>query len=218
MEHMKKQAAETALEYVKDDMVIGVGTGSTSDHFIEALTAVKSKIEAVVASSEETAKKLKYTGLPLEDLNSVDEVSLYVDGADEFNAYFQLLKGGGGAHTREKILASASKKFVCIVDESKESSVLGEKNPVPVEVIPMARSLVSRAFVVDGADPVYRENFITDNHNVIVDVYNLQLLNPLATERQIKQMPGVVCNGIFAQNPADILVVGTSGTTEVYHR
>jgi ribose 5-phosphate isomerase A len=218
MDHKKKQAAETALEYVKDDMVIGIGTGTTADYFIEALTAVKSKIQAVVASSEDTADKLQANGLPLEDLNSVDEVSLYVDSADEFNSHFQLLKGGGGAHTREKILASASKQFVCIVDESKESSVLGAKHPVPVEVIPMARSLVSRALVVDGADPVYRENFVTDNHNVIVDVYNLQLLNPLATERQLKQIPGVVCNGIFAQNLADILVVGTSGTTEVYHR
>lgn len=218
MSHEKKQAAQAALEYVKSDMIIGVGTGSTVDHFIEALGSVKGKITGAIASSKATEDKLKAKGIPLEDLNAVGEIDLYVDSADEVNHHFQLLKGGGGALTREKILASASQQFVCIVHEDKQVGVLGEHAPVVIEVIPMARSLVARQVVKLGGDPVYRENFVTDNGNIILDVYNLQLLNPLSMERQLKLIPGVVCNGIFAQHPADILIVGTSGTAEVYHR
>ncbi len=211
----KKRAAEYALEYVKPDMIVGVGTGSTVDYFIDALASVKGKIKAAVPTSERTAIRLKEAGIPLEDLNAVGNLSLYVDGADEANHHLQLIKGGGGAHTREKIVANASSQFVCIVDETKIVGVLGETRAVPVEVLPMARSFVAREIVKLGGDPVYREGFVTDNSNIVLDVYNLQLINPLETERALNCIPGVVENGIFAKRPADILVIGKSGTVEV---
>lgn len=204
----KKAAALLALDFIKGDMVIGVGTGSTVNYFIEALASVKNKIEGAVASSNVTANKLKALGIPLFDLNSVSDLPLYVDGADEVNTAKQLIKGGGGALTREKIIATVAKKFVCIIDESKQVDLLGEF-PVPVEVIPMARSYVARQIVQLGGDPVYREGFVTDNGNVILDVYNLKLLQPLAIEEKLKSIVGVVENGIFAKRTADVVLVGS---------
>jgi ribose 5-phosphate isomerase A len=204
----KKTAAEAALQFIKDDMIIGVGTGSTVDHFISALASVKQKIEAAVASSIATANKLKALSIPLVDLNSVNNLALYVDGADEVNAVKQMIKGGGGALTREKIIATVAEKFVCIADESKFVDLLGDY-PVPVEVIPMARSYVARQIVQLGGDPVYREGVVTDNGNVILDIYNLKLLDPKTIEEKLKSIVGVVENGIFAKRPADVILLGT---------
>jgi ribose 5-phosphate isomerase A len=203
----KKAAAHAAMEYVKDDMIIGVGTGSTVEYFIEALQAVKHRIEGAVASSVATANKLKALSIPLLDLNSVSEVPLYVDGADEVNALKQMIKGGGGALTREKIIATVAKKFVCIADESKFVDLLGAF-PVSVEVLPMARSYVARQIVLLGGDPVYREGFVTDNGNVILDVFNLKLVDPRMMEEKLKNMVGVVENGIFAKRTADVVLLG----------
>jgi ribose 5-phosphate isomerase A len=204
----KKVAAEAALQFIEDDVIIGVGTGSTVDHFISALKSVKQKIEGVVASSVDTANKVKALSIPLVDLNSVNSLALYVDGADEINASKQMVKGGGGALTREKIIATVAKKFVCIADESKWVELLGEY-PVPVEVIPMARSYVARQIVQLGGDPVYRQGVVTDNGNVILDIYNLKLLDPKAMEEKLKNIVGVVENGIFAKRTADVLLLGT---------
>lgn len=203
----KQAAARAAVDYIKEDMVIGVGSGSTVHHFIDALAAVKGRIEGAVASSEESARRLKALSIPIMDLNSVGEVPLYVDGADEINLAKQMIKGGGGALTREKIIATASKQFICIVDESKVVDMLGEF-PVAVEVLPMARSYVARQIVLMGGDPVYREGFVSDNGNVILDVYNLKLIAPRAIEEQLKNITGVVDNGIFAKRTADIILVG----------
>ena len=202
----KIAAAKAALEFIKDDMVIGVGSGSTVAHFITALKSVKQKIEGAVASSIDSANQLKAIGIPLLDLNSIGDLPLYVDGADEINPAKQMIKGGGGALTREKIIATVAKKFVCIVDASKEVDILGGF-PVAVEVIPMARSYVARQIVQLGGDPVYREGFLTDNGNVILDIFNLKLLNPLAMEEKLKRIVGVVENGIFAERPADVVLV-----------
>jgi len=204
----KKAAAEAVLQFIENDMIVGVGTGSTVEHFITALKSVKQKIEGAVASSIATANKLKALSIPLLDLNSVDSLPLYVDGADEINSARQMIKGGGGALTREKIIATVAKKFVCIADESKWVDLLGEF-PVSVEVIPMARSYVARQIVLLGGDPVYREGFVTDNGNVILDVFNLKLLDPKAIEDKLKNMVGVVENGIFAKRTADVLLLGT---------
>lgn len=204
----KKYAAEAALQYIEDDMIIGVGSGSTVDLFIHALKSVKHRIEGAVASSLSTANKLKALSIPLIDLNSVNALQLYVDGADEINSAKQMIKGGGGALTREKIIATVAKKFVCIADMSKLVDLLGEF-PVAVEVIPMARSYVARQIVQLGGDPVYREGFVTDNGNVILDVYNLKLLQPKAIEEKLKNIVGVVENGIFAYRTADVLLLGT---------
>ena len=204
----KKSAAQAAMEFVKDDMVVGVGTGSTVDYFIEALKSVKHRIEGAVASSVATADKLKALSIPLIDLNSVTELPLYVDGADEVNSLKQMIKGGGGALTREKIIATVAKKFVCIADESKYVSLLGAF-PVSVEVLPMARSYVARQIVQLGGDPVYREGFVTDNGNVILDVFNLKLLNPGIMEEKLKSMVGVVENGVFAKRTADVVLLGS---------
>ncbi len=212
---MKQAAAKAALAYIEEDMILGVGTGSTVEFFIQELKTVKGKIEAVVASSEDTAKKIKALGLPLMDLNSVPHLPLYVDGADEVGPYKRLIKGGGGALTREKIIASAAEKFVCIVDQSKRVDLLGTF-PVPVEVIPMSRSYVARELVKIGGEPVYREGFVTDNGNVILDVYNLKILDPVELEKKINQMTGVVDNGIFAQRTADVVLVGTERGIEKY--
>jgi ribose 5-phosphate isomerase A len=204
----KKAVAEAALQFIENDMIIGVGTGSTVDHFITALKTVRQKIEGAVASSVTTANKLKALSIPLLDLNSSSELPLYFDGADEINAAKQMLKGGGGALTREKIVAVVAKKFICLVDESKYVELLGEF-PVAVEVIPMARSYVAREIVQLGGDPVYREGFVTDNGNVILDVFNLKLLDPKAIEEKLKSIVGVVENGIFAKRKADIILLGT---------
>lgn len=207
-ETLKKSAAQAALSYVKANMLIGVGTGSTTNYFIDALAPIKNRIEGAVASSVATEKRLKNLGIHVVDLNHVTELDVYVDSADEFNNHFYLIKGGGGAHTREKIVASAARKFICIIDESKEVDVLGHF-PVPVEVIPMARSFVAREITKLGADPVYRQGFITDNGNVILDIHHLEILNPPELESTLNNIPGVVANGIFAKRKADILLVST---------
>jgi ribose 5-phosphate isomerase A len=207
---MKKLAAQAALEYVETGTVIGIGTGSTANHFIDGLAAIKHKIDGTVASSEASAKRLEAYGIPVLDLNSVDELSVYIDGADESNRYLHLIKGGGGALTREKIVAAASRKFVCIADESKLVDILGAF-PLPVEVIPMARSYVARELVKHGGQPVYREGFTTDNGNIILDVHNLEIMEPVHLEEELNNVPGVVTVGIFARRPADVLLLGTPG-------
>jgi len=208
-EVLKKQAAEAAIDYIEYGMVLGVGSGSTVHYFIEALKKVKGKIEGAVASSTTSAEMLKAISIPLVDLNSVNELPLYVDGADEINSAKQMIKGGGGALTREKIIAAASKKFICIADASKQVDLLGAF-PVAVEVIPMARSYVGRQIVKLGGDPVYRQGFVTDNGNVILDVHNLKILDPMTLEQTLNNIPGVVANGIFAMRPADVLLLATS--------
>jgi len=205
---MKKMVAQAALEYVEAGTVIGIGTGSTANHFIDSLAAIKHRIDGTVASSEASAIRLKAHGIPVLDLNSVDELSVYIDGADESNRYLHLIKGGGGALTREKIVAAASRKFVCIADESKLVDILGAF-PLPVEVIPMARSYVARELVKHGGQPVYREGFTTDNGNIILDVHNLEIMEPVRLEEELNNVPGVVTVGIFARRPADVLLLGT---------
>ena len=205
---LKKQAAEAALDYV-DGGVIGVGTGSTVNHFIDALAGIKGRIEGAVSSSEVSTERLKRHGIPVFDLNAVGEPALYVDGADESNGRLELIKGGGGALTREKIVAAASRKFVCIADESKLVEVLG-CFPLPVEVIPMARSYVARELVRLGGTPVWREGFVTDNGNLILDVQNLEITDPKGLEQRINSIAGVVTVGIFALRPADVLILGSA--------
>lgn len=205
---MKKRAAEAALEYIEDNMVLGVGTGSTVDYFIDALSRIKHRIEGAVSSSEATTRRLKTSGIPVLDLNAAGPLSLYVDGADEANRHLQLIKGGGGALTREKIIAAASERFVCIADQSKLVDVLGTF-PLPVEVIPMARSHVGRELLKRGGQPVLRENFITDNGNLILDVYNLLILEPTRLEAELNNIAGIVAVGLFALRTADVLLLGT---------
>lgn len=205
---MKKQAAEAALVYVEDG-IIGVGTGSTVNHFIDALAGIKGRIDGAVSSSEASTERMKAHGIPVYDLNAVGGLSLYVDGADESNARLQLIKGGGGALTREKIVAAASQRFVCIADESKLVDVLG-RFPLSVEVIPMARSHVARELVKLGGTPVWREGFVTDNGNLVLDVQGLAIVEPAALEQQVNNIPGVVTVGIFALRPADVLILGTA--------
>jgi len=207
-DELKKQVAKAALDYVEQDTIVGVGTGSTANHFIDYLAGIKHKIEGTVASSEASAERLRSHGIPVLDLNSVSEVSVYIDGADEADRHLHLTKGGGGALTREKIVAAASRKFVCIADESKLVDVLG-KFPLPVEVIPMARSYVARQLVKLGGQPVWRDGFVTDNGNVILDVHNLTITNPAELEAKLNNIPGVVTNGLFALRPADVLLLGT---------
>ncbi|WP_133718011.1 ribose-5-phosphate isomerase RpiA [Methylocaldum gracile] len=207
-DELKKKVAEAALDYVKGVSVLGIGTGSTVNHFIDLLADFKQDIEGAVSSSETSTAKLKKIGIPVLDLNAVGSLEVYVDGADEVNPHKQMLKGGGGALTREKIIAAASRKFVCIVDESKCVDVLG-KFPLPVEVIPMARSYVARQLVKLGGQPQWRENYITDNGNQILDVHNLNILNPVEMEREINNIPGVVTVGLFALRGADIVLLGS---------
>ena len=207
-DELKKQVAEAALEYVEAGTIIGVGTGSTANMFIDALARIKGKIDGTVASSEATAARLKGHGIPVLDLNSVSELSVYVDGADESTKHLHLIKGGGGALTREKIVAACSRRFVCIADQSKLVDVLGAF-PLPVEVIPMARSYVARQLVKLGGTPVLREGFTTDNGNVILDVHNLEILDPVKMETELNQLTGVVTVGLFARRPADVLLLGT---------
>ena len=203
----KKAAAQAALEYVESGWVIGVGTGSTANHFIDGLAKIKGKLDGAVASSNATAERLRRIGIPVLDLNATGDLPLYVDGADEATKHLYLIKGGGGALTREKIIAAASRKFVCITDDSKLVDVLG-KFPLPVEVIPMARSLVARKIVELGGQPELRPNFKTDNGNIILDVHNLNILNPAELEAKLDHLAGVVTNGLFAHRPADVLLLG----------
>jgi ribose 5-phosphate isomerase A len=206
-DEQKKQAAHAALAYVEGG-IIGVGTGSTVNHFIDALATIKGRIEGAVSSSEVSSARLKAHGIPVFDLNAVGDLALYVDGADEANRQLHLIKGGGAALTREKIVAGASARFVCIADESKLVDVLG-RFPLPVEVIPMARSFVARQLVRLNGTPVWREGVVTDNGNLILDVQGLEILEPARLEQQINNIPGVVTVGIFALRPADVLILGT---------
>lgn len=215
-EDMKRSAAEAALTYVKPDMVIGVGTGSTTNYFIDLLSTIKSRIEGAVASSEASASRLKHHRIPVFDLNAVGELALYVDGADQANKYLQLVKGGGAALTREKIVAAASRLFVCIADQSKYVDILDF--PLPVEVIPMARSYVARELKKLGGQPVLREKATTDNGNIILDVHNLKVMEPIKLEQAINQIAGVVTVGLFAHRPADVLILGTDSGVKTYHR
>jgi ribose 5-phosphate isomerase A len=212
-DNLKKAAAREAFEYVEslieDDSIVGIGTGSTANFFIEELGAIAQKIEGTVASSKESAKRLKELNIPVFDLNSVGEVFVYVDGADESNEHLQLIKGGGAALTREKIIAAAATEFLCIADESKLVSILGTF-PLPVEVIPMARSYVGRQIVKLGGDPVFRENCVTDNGNHILDIFNLEILDPKKLENELNQITGLVTSGLFAKRPADRLFLGTA--------
>ncbi len=207
-DELKKMVAEAAIEYVAPDTIIGIGTGSTANCFIDALAGIKHKIEGTVASSEASADRLRGHGIEVFDLNSVNGISVYIDGADESDNHLHLTKGGGGALTREKIVAACSKKFVCIADESKLVDVLGEF-PLPVEVIPMARSFVARELVKLGGRPVYREGFVTDNGNVILDIHDLSIVDPRTLESQLNNITGVVTNGLFAIKSADVLLLGT---------
>jgi ribose 5-phosphate isomerase A len=207
-DELKRQVAEAALEYVEAGTIIGVGTGSTANMFIDALARIKGRIEGTVASSNASAERLKGHGIPVLDLNSVSELSVYIDGADEATKHLHLIKGGGGALTREKIVAACSRKFVCIADQSKLVDVLGAF-PLPVEVIPMARSYVARQLVKLGGVPELRSGFTTDNGNVILDVHNLDILDPVKMETEIGLITGVVTVGLFARRPADVLLLGT---------
>lgn len=214
-DELKQQVAKAAVEYVKDG-IIGVGTGSTANFFIEELAKVKHKIEGAVASSEATAQRLRSHGIEVFDLNNVDSLDIYVDGADEITEHMHMLKGGGGALTREKIVAAVAKKFICICDESKYVPVLG-KFPLPVEVLPMARSQVARALVKLGGQPQLR-NFTTDNGNLILDVHGLTISDPIKMEADINQIVGVVTNGLFAARPADVLLLATKDGVKTYKK
>ena len=208
MSEAKKLAAEKAIDYVEDGMIVGVGTGSTVAYFIDALAAWKHRIAGAVSSSEQSTARLKSHGIEVIDLNNAGPLQLYVDGADECDPHKRLIKGGGAALTREKIIAEASDKFVCIIDASKLVPVLG-KFPLPVEVIPMARSLVARELLrMTGGQPVWREGVTTDNGNWVLDLHNLAITDPVAVERELNQIPGVVSVGLFARRPADVVIVG----------
>jgi ribose 5-phosphate isomerase A len=203
----KRSAALAALTYIKDGMALGVGTGSTVDLLIDALAPHARTLRAVVSSSERSTRRLEAAGIKVSELSEVGDLDLYIDGADEATKHLHLVKGGGGALTREKILAGASRKFVCVVDETKLVATLG-KFPLPIEVIPMARSFVARQTVKAGGQPIYREGFVTDNGNQIIDVHNLKIANPIELETRFNQIPGVVTVGIFANRGADVLLIG----------
>lgn len=218
-DELKSAVALEAVNLIKgqldSDSIIGIGTGSTANFFIDHLAELKHTFDGTVASSEATAERLKSHGIPVYELNSVTNLDYYIDGADECNARLELIKGGGGALTREKIVAAVAKTFVCIVDDTKQVDLLGEF-PLPVEVLPMARSYVARELVKLGGDPVWREDFVTDNGNLILDVHNMKIQSPIAIEEKINQITGVVTNGLFAVRPADVLLVGTSnGVTKL---
>ena len=215
-DELKQQVAKAAVEYVKGG-IIGVGTGSTANFFIDELAQVKHKIEGAVASSEGTAERLRKHGIQVFDLNDVSGLDIYVDGADEITEHMHMLKGGGGALTREKIVAACAKSFICICDASKLVPVLG-KFPLPVEVIPMARSQVARELVKLGGQPKLREGFVTDNGNVILDVAGLDIVDPVAMESKINQIAGVVTNGLFAARPASVLLLATADGVKTYQR
>ncbi len=213
-DEMKQAVARAAVEYVKGG-IIGVGTGSTANYFIDELAKVKGRIDGAVASSEATASRLKSHGIQVLDLNSVGGMDVYVDGADEITRNFHMIKGGGGALTREKIVAACARYFICVADQTKLVDVLG-RFPLPVEVIPMARSYVARELVKLGGQPRLREGFTTDNGNLILDVHGLDIMDPVALESEINQIAGVVTNGLFARRPADILLLGTEHGVETY--
>ena len=214
-EQAKQLVAEAAIQYIEWDWVIGVGTGSTANLFIDELAKMKGQIDGAVASSEASAERLRGHGIRVLELDQVGDLPIYVDGADESTKHLHLIKGGGAALTREKIVAAASKKFVCIADDSKLVDVLG-KFPLPVEVIPMAQSYIGRELAKLGGQPAYREGVVTDNGNVIIDVHNLDIINPVETEKQINQLAGVVTNGLFAQRGADVLLLGGENGVTTY--
>ena len=207
---LKFAAARAALDYVPDDAIIGVGTGSTVNFFIQELASVKNRIEGAVSSSEASTLRLKAAGIRVFDLNGVNNLPVYVDGADEITSHLAMIKGGGGALTREKIVAAVARKFVCIADEKKLVPVLGNF-PLPLEVVPMARSFVAREVVRLGGQPVLREGFVTDNGNIILDIHHLEIQNPVEMETQLSAITGVVMCGIFARRPADVLILATTG-------
>jgi ribose 5-phosphate isomerase A len=209
----KKAAAQAAIKYIKDGAIVGVGTGSTVNYFIDALADIKHKIQGAVSSSEASTLRLEDMGIEVFNLNSVDKFDIYVDGADEITEHKHMIKGGGAALTREKIVAAVADKFICIIDDTKQVPILGQF-PLPVEVITMARSYVAREIVKLGGDPAYREGVVTDNGNVILDVYNLKILNPVELEKQLNAIVGVVTNGLFADRGADVVLVGTDRGVE----
>jgi len=206
-DEQKRAAAKAAIQYVPAGCIIGVGTGSTANYFIDELAGIKQNLEGAVASSETTARRLRDRGIEVLDLNSVDELPVYVDGADEITEHLHMIKGGGGALTREKIVAAVARKFICIADQSKLVPILG-KFPLPVEVIPMARGYVAREITRLGGQPALRQGFTTDNGNVILDIHGLQILDPVELESTLNQITGVVMNGLFARRGADILLLG----------
>ncbi|HCL38247.1 MAG TPA: ribose 5-phosphate isomerase A [Marinobacter hydrocarbonoclasticus] len=211
-DELKQAVAKAAVDHIAPHLepssIVGVGTGSTANFFIDYLAEYRNDFDGAVASSEATAERLKKHGIPVYDLNAVNEIEFYVDGADETNESLELIKGGGGALTREKIVAAVAKTFICIADESKQVGILGEF-PLPVEVIPMARSHVGREIVKLGGDPVYRDGFVTDNGNIIIDIHNMDISRPLVVEEKLNNIVGVVTNGLFARRPADLLLLGT---------
>ncbi|GGP22879.1 ribose-5-phosphate isomerase RpiA [Silvimonas iriomotensis] len=212
---LKEAVGRAALQYVPDDCIVGVGTGSTANYFIDALGTMKGRIKGAVSSSEASVKRLMGLGIEVFDLNTIDKLPVYVDGADEINHQLQMIKGGGAALTREKIVSAVAEQFICIADESKYVTVLG-KFPVPVEVIPMARSYVAREIVKLGGHPAYREGVITDNGNVILDVHGWQVTEATKLETELNQIVGVVTNGLFARRRADVLLLGTADGVKTY--
>ncbi len=217
IDQMKKAAALAAIEHIEMGSVIGVGTGSTVKFFIESLVKIKNKIDGAVASSRETEQLLKAANIPVFDLNEFSSLPLYVDGADEFTEYLSLIKGGGAALTREKIIAAVAEKFVCIVDQRKKVNILGQF-PLSVEIIPMARGYVARQMVKLGGDPVYREGVKTDNGNIILDIHNLKILQPIEFEKQVNNIAGTVSNGVFAMRGADIVLMGAPNGVQSFSR
>ena len=217
-DELKQAVSQAALDYIlphlEQDMIIGAGTGSTTNFFIDALAEVKDRFDGAVASSQASAERLKKHGIPVYDLNSVNELRFYIDGADESNHHLHLIKGGGAALTREKIVSAVAKEFICIADESKLVDVLG-KFPLPVEVIPMARSYVARKIVSLGGDPAYREGVVTDNGNIILDVWNMSIVDPKGLEIALNNIVGVVTNGLFAHRPADVLLLATANGIKI---
>lgn len=207
-DEQKRAAAQAAIQYISAGCIVGVGTGSTANYFIDELARIKHRIAGAVASSEATAQRLRGHGIEVMDLNSVDELPVYVDGTDEITEYLHMIKGGGGALTREKIVAAVAKKFICIADKSKLVSVLG-KFPLPVEVIPMARGYVAREIIRLGGQPILRPGVVTDNGNIILDVHGMQILNPVEMETTLNQITGVVTNGLFAKRGADVLLLSS---------
>ncbi|AOE48877.1 ribose-5-phosphate isomerase RpiA [Kangiella sediminilitoris] len=216
-DELKALVGKAAIEYVEDGSIVGVGTGSTVNYFIDELAKIKQTIKGAVSSSEASTERLKSHGIEVFELNEVDRIPVYVDGADESNHLLELIKGGGGALTREKIIAAVAERFICIADESKLVRRLGEF-PLPVEVIPMARSYVAREIVKLGGDPVYRTGFVTDNGNVILDVHSLEINEPIKLERILNNIVGVVTNGLFAERAADVLLLGKQDTVETITR
>ena len=206
---MKKIAAQAALQFVKPDMIVGVGSGSTVNCFIEALGTLKDQIKGAVAASKNSEEFLRQQGIEVFSTNDVSSLDIYVDGADEINPQKMMIKGGGAALTREKIVAALAKNFICIVDSSKQVDVLGSTFPLPIEVIPMARSQVARKLVALGGAPEYREGVVTDNGNIILDVHNFAIMNPVEMEKELNNIAGVVTNGVFALRPADTVIIGT---------